>query len=124
MSIVILTALGATHVCECLDSLRQQTYPADRIEVIVVDNDSADDPTDRGAAFVPRRAASFETPRTSGSRPANNVGAAAATGEYLVFLNDDTRVHADWLSEMVETARRRGAASVASFIVDWSGSGD
>ncbi len=120
VSIIIPTALGATHVCECLDSLRQQTYPADRIQVIVVDNNSADDPTiavqrSYPGALVIRNASNI------GFAAANNVGAAAATGEYLVFLNDDTRVHADWLSEMVDTARRRGAASVASFIVDWSG---
>jgi GT2 family glycosyltransferase len=120
VSIIIPTALGATHVCECLDSLRQQTYPADRIEVIVVDNNSADDPTTAvqrsyPGALVIRNASNI------GFAAANNVGAAAASGEYLIFLNDDTRVHADWLSEMVDTARRRGAASVASFIVDWSG---
>src|SRR6202040_2665185 len=38
VSIVILTALGATHLPECLASLRRQTYPPDRVEVIVVDN--------------------------------------------------------------------------------------
>ena len=54
----------------------------------------------------------------------NNAGAAAATGEYLVFLNDDTRVHPDWLRELVATARRRGAAAVASRILDWSGRAD
>jgi len=120
VAIIILTALGATHVCECLDSLRQQTYPADSVEVIVVDNNSVDDPTvavqrSYPGAVVIRNASNI------GFAAGNNVGAAAATGEYLIFLNDDTRVHADWLSEMVDTARRRGAASVASFIVDWSG---
>ena len=90
--------------------------------MIVVDNGSADDPTTAvqrsyPGALVIRNASNI------GFAAANNVGAAAATGEYLVFLNDDTRVHADWLSEMVETARRRGAASVASRILDWSGSG-
>ena len=51
----------------------------------------------------------------------NNVGATAATGDSLVFLNDDTRVRPDWLIELVGTARRRGAAAVASCILDWSG---
>ena len=45
VSIVILTALGPTHLGECLESIRQQSYPADRVEVIVVDNGSAEDPT-------------------------------------------------------------------------------
>jgi GT2 family glycosyltransferase len=51
----------------------------------------------------------------------NNLGAAAATGHYVIFLNDDTRVHPDWLRELVDTAERRGATAVASYILDWSG---
>ena len=120
VSIVILTAIGATHVRECLESLRQQTYPLDRIEIIVVDNNSAEDPT----AVVERSYPGARVIRNAsnvGFAAGNNVGAAVATGDYLVFLNDDTRVHTGWLAELVETAHRRGAASVASFIVDWSG---
>ena len=49
------------------------------------------------------------------------MGAVAATGDYLVFLNDDTRVEPTWLQEMMATTARHHAAAVASFIVDWSG---
>jgi hypothetical protein len=45
VSVVVLTASGATHLPACLDSLRAHTWPAARTEVIVVDNGSADDPT-------------------------------------------------------------------------------
>ena len=121
MSIVILTALGPTHLPECLDSLREQTYPADRVEVIVVDNGSAEDPTAAVQRDYPGARVISECRRTSGFAAGNNVGASAATGDYLVFLNDDTRAHPDWLRELVETARRRGAAAVASCILDWSG---
>jgi GT2 family glycosyltransferase len=120
VSIVILTALGPTHLCECLDSLRQQTYPADRVEIIVVDNGSTEDPSEVvHARFPGTRIIRNQT--NIGFAAGNNQGAAAATGAYVVFLNDDTRVHPDWLRELVETARRRGAAAVASYILDWSG---
>ena len=37
----------------------------------------------------------------------NNIGATAATGEYLLFLNDDIEVlHPDWLEVMVGHAQR------------------
>ena len=120
VSIVILTALGATHLRECLDSLGQQDYPADRIEVIVVDNGSAEDPTaEVRARFHDARVIRNE--RNIGFAAGNNQGAAASSGDYVIFLNDDTRVHPDWLRELVETARRRNAAAVASYILDWSG---
>jgi GT2 family glycosyltransferase len=120
VSIVILTALGATHLGECLESLRQQTYPDDRVELIVVDNGSHDDPTAAILSMVPD-AHIIRNQANAGFAAGNNQGAAVATGKYLVFLNDDTRLHPDWLTELVATARRRNAAAVASCILDWSG---
>jgi GT2 family glycosyltransferase len=109
------------HLPACLDSLRLQTYPADSMEVIVVDNGSADDPTGEIHARFPT-ARVIRNSTNLGFAVGNNRGAAEATGHYLVFLNDDTRVEPDWLVELVGTARRRRAAAVASCIVDWSGS--
>ena len=120
MSIVILTAIGPTHLPECLDSLRKQTYPADRIEVIIVDNGSSEDPTAEALRHYPGARVVLNGTNLGFAR-GNNVGAEAATGDYLVFLNDDTRVEPAWLHEMMATALRRHAAAVASFIVDWSG---
>ena len=120
VSIVILTALGPTHLGECLESIRQQSYPADRVEVIVVDNGSAVDPTPEVRRLLPLTRV-IRNDTNIGFAAGNNQGAAAATGDYVIFLNDDTRVHPDWLRELVDTARRRGATAVASFILDWSG---
>ncbi len=120
VSIVILTALGPTHLGECLESIRRQSYPADRVEVIVVDNGSMVDPTTEAQRLLPGTRV-IRNDTNIGFAAGNNRGAAAATGDYVIFLNDDTRVHPDWLRELVETARRRGAAAVASYILDWSG---
>jgi GT2 family glycosyltransferase len=120
VSIIILTALGATHLGECLESLRRQTYPADRVELIVVDNGSRDDPTAAILSMIPN-AHIIRNRANAGFAAGNNQGAAVATGKYLVFLNDDTRLHPDWLTELVATARRQRAAAVASCILDWSG---
>ena len=120
VSIVILTALGPTHLGECLESIRRQSYPADRVEVIVVDNGSAVDPTPEVQRLLPL-ARVIRNDTNIGFAAGNNQGAAAATGAYVIFLNDDTRVHTDWLRELVDTARRRGATAVSSYILDWSG---
>jgi len=53
LSIVILVAGTPVHLPECLASLRAQTYPADRCEVIVVDNRSPEDPTGVVAEYYP-----------------------------------------------------------------------
>jgi GT2 family glycosyltransferase len=120
VSIVIITVLGATHLPECLSSLREQTYPADCREVIVVDNGSSEDPSAAVAQLYPgARVVRSET--NIGFSAANNLGARAARGEYVVFINDDTRLHPEWLQELVAAAVRRGAAGVASRMLTWDG---
>jgi GT2 family glycosyltransferase len=120
VSIVILTLLGPTHLPDCLASLRAQTYPSACREVIVVDNASASDPRAAVETYYPG-ARVIRNTENIGFAAGNNVGARAARGHYVVFLNDDTRVHPEWLTEMVATARRRGAVSVASRVLNWDG---
>jgi hypothetical protein len=45
-------------------------------------------------------------PRNLGYSAGNNLGAAHALGKYLIFLNNDTYVHADWLCELVSFLER------------------
>jgi GT2 family glycosyltransferase len=118
VSVIVLTVLGPTHLADCLSSLRAQTYPADRREIIVVDNASAEDPTAVVEEYYPG-ARIVRNASNLGFAVGNNVGARAASGEYVAFLNDDTRVHPEWLSELVGTAVRRGAVSVGSRILSW-----
>ncbi len=120
VSVIVLTVLGATHLPDCLSSLRAQTYPAERREIIVVDNASADDPTGAIRQYYPD-ARIIRNATNVGFAVANNIGAKAATGKYVVFLNDDTRVHPDWLRELVGTAVRHDAVSVGSRMLSWDG---
>ena len=121
VSVIVLTVLGQPHLADCLSSLRAQTYPGEQIEILVVDNESPVDPAPLVEQYYPG-ARVVRVGKNAGFSGGNNVGARAATGEYLVFLNDDTRVHPDWLRELVETAQRRRAASVGSRILSWDGS--
>jgi GT2 family glycosyltransferase len=120
VSIVVLTASGPTHLPECLDSMGRHAWPADRTEVIVVDNGSSSDPTEVAARHYPGVRV-VRTGRNLGFSGGNNAGARAATGDYLVFLNDDTRVAPSWIDELVGVAVRRRAASVGALMLDWTG---
>ena len=120
VSIIVLTASGAQHLPDCLDSLGQQDFPRDRLEVIVVDNGSRQDPTDVAERHFPGVRV-VRTGRNLGFSAGNNAGAAAASGQWLLFLNDDTRVAPDGVSRLMAVAHRRGAAAVGARILDWSG---
>jgi GT2 family glycosyltransferase len=120
VSVVVLTASGATHLPECLDSLLRQNWPADRTEVIVVDNGSTADPTGVAERHYPGVRV-LRMGRNLGFSAGNNAGARTATGDYVAFLNDDTKVTPAWIEEMMAVAERRQAACVGALMLDWSG---
>ena len=98
ISIIIPSRDAPDVLGRCLKSLFEKTsYP--NFEVIVMDNETRDE---RALALMkqyPVRQIPFPNPFNF-SR-ANNQGAAAATGELLVFLNNDTEVIAeDWLQHL------------------------
>jgi GT2 family glycosyltransferase len=101
-SIVIPVHGRAGLTRQCLDALLAER-PATPFEVIVVDDASPDDT----AAVL----SAYEDPvrviargRNGGFARACNDGAAAARGEYLVFLNNDTVPVAGWLDALVAVA--------------------
>ena len=120
VSIIVLTALGPKHLPECLDSLAKLEYPAAAVEVIVVDNGSVEDPTDTVRRHYPS-AQVVRNGRNLGFCGGNNAGVARASHEWLLFLNDDTRVDPNLLHALFATSVKRNADAVGAFVLDWSG---
>ena len=99
VSIIIPHHNGIEVLSECLDSLFQSTYP--NIEVIVVDNGSSDDSVDwlktnHSQVIV------IENDKNLGYAGGCNVGALAASGEYLLFLNNDTIHNPDFVELLAD----------------------
>jgi len=112
ISVVVLTCNGREHLEECISSLREQTYP--RVEIILVDNGSRDGSADYVRERFPKGVTIIELPENIGYTGGNNAGIRSAHGEYLAFLNDDTRADPIWLEEMYAALRkdpRRGMAA-------------
>lgn len=121
VSVVVLNYNGKPHLGDCFASLLAMDYPAERCELILVDNASRDGSVE----FVRER---FETVRVVqnganlGFAEGNNRGAQAAHGEYIAFLNPDTRVDAHWLRELVKPCLRDPAVvCVGSRMLSWDG---
>lgn len=102
---VIIPAFNAASTLErAIESVRAQTWPAH--EIIVVDDGSTDTTTEVARRFggVVR----LILQPNSGVSVARNVGAAAATGDWLAFLDADDwyasdrlKLHAEWIAEDV-----------------------
>ncbi len=78
----------------CLAGLARQTWPADRMEVIVADNNSA-----CGLEAVIRAAPGCRVipAPIQGAGPARNAAAAVARGAILGFIDSDCEPDADWV---------------------------
>jgi GT2 family glycosyltransferase len=99
-SVIVLAWNGIEYLGPCLHTVLAQDC-AD-FEVIVVDNGS----TDGSADFVARQYPHVLLIRNEsnlGFAAGNNIGLQAATGDPLVLLNQDTKVHPGWLTELVNT---------------------
>jgi GT2 family glycosyltransferase len=113
-SIIIPNWNGAHHLGTCFEALRRQTYPADQLEIILVDNASQDG----SQALVTERypfVKLLALPTNRGFTGACNAGFAIATGKYLSLLNNDTEVDPAWVSEVIAAFDRHPqAGSIAS----------
>lgn len=103
VSIVIPTKDRFSLISTCLEGLLNHTsYPA--LEVILVDNGSTD--SDVLALYESleddQRVRVVDFAQPFNYSVACNIGARAANGEYLLFLNNDIEiVDPDWLTELV-----------------------
>lgn len=102
-SILIVTYNSASHLARCLDSLNSQTCPG--FEVIVVDNGSSDESVATAEKHQNRFSLKIITQKENiGFAAANNIGARAADGEWLVLLNADAFPEPDWLEKLLRAA--------------------
>lgn len=107
VSVVVVTYNNLDLTRVCLDSLdRYSDYP--NLELIVVDNASADDTPGylRAWAQAGGDRHVILNPDNRGFAAANNQGLATATGDYLVMLNNDTHVTPGWVATLVGHLRR------------------
>ena len=100
VSIIILTFNKAAYTYQCLESLIN--YTDIPYEVILVDNGS----TDNTQALLGQteNIGLILNEKNLGFIRGCNQGAIPARGKYLLFLNNDTVVTKNWLSDLVSTA--------------------
>jgi hypothetical protein len=118
-SVIIVSWNGKEHLGPCLASLSASDYPADRLEVIVVDNGSHDGTVEWIAREHPTvRVVPLAT--NQGFTGGNAAGVAIATGDVLVFFNNDMRVEPDAVRRLVAAAAD-GTTCVAARVLSWDG---
>jgi len=121
VSVVLVNYRGADDTLTCLQSFADVAWPADRLELVVVDNASGDGSAERIREARPD-VVLVEAGANTGFAGGCNLGVANATGEFVAFLNNDARPGPEWISAAVETLTSdRTIGAVACKVLDWDG---
>jgi GT2 family glycosyltransferase len=121
ISCIVVNWNGWQDTVECLDALKDCTYP--QMTVIVVDNGSTDDSRSKIRAAHPDILL-LESKKNLGFAAGNNIGIRVALtqeADYLWLLNNDTRPAPNALCELVAkalTEARMGAVASVCYYAD------
>lgn len=97
----------------CIASIMEKSTYAN-LEIVVVDNDDLRSETLDALAKYPIKFIHYTHPEFNIAAKMN-LGAARASGEYLLFLNDDIEVISpDWIEAMLSLAQRQGVGAVGA----------
>ncbi len=106
-SVVIPTYRRPGPLARCLDALAIQRFPADELEIIVVDDAGDSAVADHVRGRSQPRCSYLSAKRRTGPAGARNAGAEASSGEYLAFLDDDCIPDPGWLAALDAAIHRR-----------------
>jgi len=106
VSVIIPVLNNCFQLKENLTALRCQTYPSDKIEIIVVDNGSDEDISEcvRDFPVTLLFRTDLESPYA-----ARNTGYAAASGEIIAFTDSNKTPTEEWVSEGVRALLQNSA---------------
>lgn len=110
VSVVMPCRDEARHIEAALTSLLDGRYPADRLEILVVDGLSRDGTRDLVTAFAARdpRVRLLDNPQRI-TPSALNVGIAAARGEVIIRVDAHSRYPAGYIACLVDALQTTGA---------------
>ena len=110
LSIIIVSWNVKDLLRECLQSILVETKIA--YEIFVVDNNSNDGSAPRTQEHFPN-VNLIRNKTNRGFAAANNQALGKARGEYVIFLNDDTKILDSALDKMVDFLENNPRAGIA-----------
>jgi glycosyltransferase involved in cell wall biosynthesis len=123
VSLIITTFNYARYVERAIRSALDQSLPADRYEIIVV-NDASTDHTPAVLANYVDQVRVFNLEQNQGLAAARNFGIQKARGQFVVFLDADDYIHRDLLKVQklfLEENNALDAVSTDYWLVDERG---
>ncbi|WP_020075422.1 glycosyltransferase [Cryocola sp. 340MFSha3.1] len=120
VSVVLVNFRGTDDTLQAIRHLREQDWPAERLEIVVVENGSGDDSAERLRAI--EGITLIVSKKNLGFAGGCNLGVRSSSGDIVAFLNNDARPDARWIAAAVERFGESSAiGAVASKVLDWDG---
>jgi glycosyltransferase involved in cell wall biosynthesis len=121
VSVLIDTYNYGCYVEEAIDSVLRQDFPVDEREILIVDDGSTDDTTERVRRFG--NEVTYFRKSNGGQASAFNFGLRQARGKYVAFLDaDDYWLPGKLSRTMEEFERQPEAGMVYHAYCEWSAS--
>lgn len=120
ISIILCTWNRAKNLAEVLSDLEASTVPSGlEWEVLIIDNNSADDTRVVCESYVKRDSRKFRYffEGRQGKSFALNTGLENAEGDIVAFTDDDVKLDKDWLAELAKVFAESDCAGVGGRIV-------
>lgn len=117
VSIIIPIRNEEEFIARCLQSVMDQDYPWDRMEVLVIDGRSEDRSREIVAEFSSRHPMIklLDNPRLTASA-GMNLGIKEARGDIIVRADGHCTLESDYVRQCVECLRRTGADNVGGLM--------
>jgi GT2 family glycosyltransferase len=119
--VVVINFNGGDLTMACLRSLLATDWPADRLEVVLVDNASDDGVVARVGAELPAVVVEASSVNTGFAGGCNRGAAAPGTWDLLALVNNDATVEPGWLRPLaaaIDSRDRVGAACAKMLLAD------
>ena len=120
VSILIPTRNNYKMIKRCIDSIKKNTNYSNK-EIIIIDNDSDNNYDDYSKLKKYYESKSYKIINFKGNfnfSKMNNFATKRASGELLLFLNDDTKVlDSNWLGELVSVCMQDDVGAVGPKLI-------
>jgi glycosyltransferase involved in cell wall biosynthesis len=116
VSVVVPVYNGERTIEECIKSLLNLEYPKEKYEIIVVDNNSADNTVE----IVKKYPVRLLHEKKQGPYAARNLGIKNAKGEIVAFTDADCIADKGWLRQLIKNFKGATIAGVGGEILSYN----
>ncbi|MDD5552197.1 MAG: glycosyltransferase family 2 protein [Candidatus Pacebacteria bacterium] len=118
VSIIVLNWNGKKWLKECFSSIYKQNFKD--FEVILADNNSSDSSVEYTRKNWPK-VKIIELSKNFGYAEGNNKAAKISQGEFLLFLNNDTKIQNNFLEKLYRSAQKEKDAILTPTMLGYNG---